>query len=180
MNIRLSSVRAVADRLESSGIAYASGGSGLLCSLGLADKVNDWDFTTEASQEELTAALQDFSCIVAPSGDYPFASECRLSIPDSAPPFDIIGRFAVHSDSGVVRLPVLTSAVWHGIRIGSPEVWAVAYALMGRQSKAALLLAYLREHGADREALRLLLEEPLPDRIRAELERLRLRPDAPR
>lgn len=172
LNVSLSSAQRVAALLEAEGIHYASGGSGLLYSLGLVSHVRDWDLTTDAPLEAVTAALQGIPYSLVPSGDYPFASGYRLSVQDDALPLDIIGGFAIHCERGICRLPSYSSFIWEGIRMGSPEVWAVAYALMNRTEKAQQLFSYLQEKGARRDIVERMLEEPLPQPIRSQLQEL--------
>lgn len=172
MNFSLMSVQNITARLEAGGIEYASGGSGLLYSLGLAEAVRDWDLMTDAPLQSVAEALQGIAWTTVQSGDYPFASSYRLSIHDDALPLDVFGGFAIHSSAGLCRFPARSSFVWESIRMGSPELWAVAYALMERKEKARLLFAYLHRHGASREMVELMLNEPLPQPIREELQRL--------
>lgn len=141
----------------------------MLYSLGLSVQVRDWDLTTDAPYEDVAAALHGLPWKQAASGDHPFASSYRLSIDDTQLPIDIIGRFAIHSDHGICRLPALSSFEWQGIPMGSPEVWAVAYSLMGHEAKADKLFAYLHNQGAKPAALQQLLGEPLPDLLRSRL-----------
>ncbi|WP_036746753.1 hypothetical protein [Paenibacillus sp. UNC451MF] len=168
-DLRLSNVRIITGRLDAANIHYASGGSGLLYSLGLSDHFRDWDITTDAPFEVIADALQGIPWTDSPSGDYPFASSYRISIPHDTLPIDLFGGFAIHTESGVCRLHSYSTTVWEQIRMGSPLVWAIAYSLMNRQDKALKLFDYLREHGADREQLQRLLEEPLPEVLRSKL-----------
>ncbi|TDF92177.1 hypothetical protein [Paenibacillus piri] len=172
LKLELESVRLLARRLDEAGIGYASGGSGLLYSLGLSEQVHDWDVTTDAPYEQVAAVLCGLPWAASPCGDYPFASSYRLTIADERLPIDVIGQFAIHSGTGICRLPAFVSTDWLGIRMGSPEVWAAAYTLMGRETKAELLLSYLERSGADRDAVQRLLSEPLPEPLRSRLLRL--------
>lgn len=49
----LEPLRLVTSRLDAAGIEWAVGGSGLLASLGLVERVNDWDLQVECSAEPL-------------------------------------------------------------------------------------------------------------------------------
>jgi hypothetical protein len=169
LNISLESVKRITGLLDAAGLGYASGGSGLLYSLGLTQAVRDWDLTTDAPLESVTHALQGVAWISLTSGDYPFASSYRLSIEDPRLPIDIIGRYAIHSEHGLCRLPALAAFQWNGLSMGSPEIWTAAYTLMKRDQKAELFYDYLQEHGADPAVLRLLLAEPLPGPLRTKL-----------
>ncbi|MFK7692427.1 hypothetical protein [Paenibacillus sp. HJGM_3] len=169
----LEPLQAVTSRLHAAGIGYALGGSGLLYALGLTDKVRDWDLTTSAPVQAVQAALLDLPVQTIVSGDYPFASDYKLLVHETDPQVELIGGFAIHSPAGLCRIPpLLGGAVWNGITLGSPEVWYVAYALMGRRPRAELLLHYMQggpvPHGRP-ETLNRLLQEPLPADIRREL-----------
>ena len=69
----------------------------------------------------------------------------------------------------MVRIPTVVGARVEGIPIGSPEVWAVAYALLGRAEKSGRLLGWLAAHGADTGVIARLLAEPLPAALSAAL-----------
>lgn len=180
MKSSISSVRRLVHQLEALGISYALGGSALLLSLDLGAQVRDWDITTDAPLEVISEALtkSGYSWEALPSGDGPYASQYRLSLSlavdseEDSVPIDLIGSFAIRSESGLCRLPCHAAFEWEGLKMASPEIWAAAYALMGRQAKAELLYGYLREHGANQEMIRLLLVEPLPPHIRAEFDRM--------
>ncbi|SFL93030.1 hypothetical protein SAMN03159341_11227 [Paenibacillus sp. 1_12] len=170
--MNLESVQTITQRLDAAGIAYASGGSGMLYALGLTERVRDWDLTTDTSYETVAQALQDIDCISLPSGDYPFASSYRLSVEDTGLPVDIIGQFAIHSEFGICQLPTWITHTWKGLQMGSPEIWAAAYSLMKRDSKAELLFSHITEHGANHEIVHRLLDEPLPTNLRSRLQSL--------
>lgn len=158
-------VHEVARALELASIPFALGGSGLLCSLGLVAQVRDWDLTTDAPFERVTAALAGLPWELAPYGDGPFATAYRLAIGE----VDLMGQFAIRTGAGVVRLPTVVSAQYEGLPVGSPEVWAVAYRLMERHAKAEMLSGYLRSHGARADLVERLLHEPLPASAREEV-----------
>lgn len=137
------------------GIDYALGGSGLMYSLNLIDNVSDWDITTDCSQEEIIKALDNFEWNQASCGDYPFASKYRINLPKHN--IEIIGKHAIYTNEGICNLPTIFTSSWNGIKIGSPEVWFVAYTLMGRHHKASLLYNYIKSNGADAIVLNKLL-----------------------
>jgi hypothetical protein len=63
-------------------------------------------------------------------------------------------------------LPTIISSSWNGIKVGSPEVWFVAYTLMGRNSKAKLIYNYLERNGVNEEAIeKLNSHDTLPNEI---------------
>lgn len=155
----------VAGELEREGIACALGGSGLLAALGLWDTVHDWDLTTDAPLDRVSRTLARFSPV--PHGASGVHADAKLVIGGGA--VEVIVGFAMHGPGGVVRLPTIAGARWNGVALGSPEAWAVAYALLGRAPKARLLFEALERNGADPVALARLLSEPLPDDLRARL-----------
>ncbi|MEK4512134.1 hypothetical protein EJP82_12000 [Paenibacillus anaericanus] len=129
-------------RLEENSIVYSLGGSGLLYYLNLIDSINDWDITVECPKDKLIETLEGYDWVEQRSGDYPFASQYRLSI--ASLNIDFIGCFALHTENGVLNLPINHNRKWDGINISSPEVWYVAYYLMNRKPKASMLLNYLK------------------------------------
>lgn len=161
-------LRLVLDRLAGAGIQAALGGSGLLHSLGLVDAVRDWDLTTDATLPEISAALgADIPWHPSPTGDQGYATVNRINITPNGADIDMMIRFAVHCEGGVVRFPTIVMGQFQGIPVGSPEVWAVAYQLIGRPAKAELLHDYLRRHGARSDVRAQLLAEPLPEAARS-------------
>lgn len=172
MQTSIQSLAVVVEKLERHKIGYTLGGSGLLCSLGLADKVGDWDVMTEAPKGDVLAALQDFEVHEITSGDYPFASEYKLIVRSTSPQVEIIGRFSIYCDAGLCHIPSIPLARWNGIQVGSPEAWYVAYALMSRKEKADMLLAHMKQTEFRESIVRQLMQEPLPDDIRRQLDSL--------
>ncbi|GGA02852.1 hypothetical protein GCM10008018_56150 [Paenibacillus marchantiophytorum] len=166
MNIK--ELQGVASLLVQNQIAYTLGGSGLLASLGLIEQVNDWDLLVDCSLEKLKAVLEPYPYSEQKSGDYPFASQFRLQLIEQN--IDIIGNFALHSSSGTVTFPLTASSTWHGIHVGAPEIWFVAYKLMGRDAKAELLFNYLLRNEINESAVkRFIEEEPIDDSIKSVL-----------
>ena len=162
------------ERLESSGIVVALGGSGLLAALGLADIVRDWDLTTDAALETVREALAGER--TAHHGSDELHADQKLVLDDEA--IEIIIGFAFHVEGGVVRIPTVVTGRWQGIPLGSPEGWAVAYELLGRPRKSETLLAHLAAVGADAQSIARLLREPLPGAIAARLADLPTSSDA--
>jgi hypothetical protein len=160
-------VRLVA-RLERSGIACALGGSGLLAWLGLADQVRDWDLTTDASLAEVIAVVRDLPH--AHSGHIDVHVDDKLMFESGE--IELIVRFALQAPGGVVHIPTIVAARANEVPLGSPEAWAIAYALMERRAKAERLFEHLRERGANRAAIERLLAQPLPDDLRVSLRAL--------
>lgn len=155
-------------RLEEHHIPYSLGGSGLMVALNLVDAVQDWDMTVDCSKDTLIQAIEGIDWIEQRSGDRPFASGYRISIPSLS--IDFIGNFALYSGEQIVYLPVHTSGMWEGIRLSSPEIY-----LMGRREKADLLLKYMQ---TNREMINvalldeLLTNKEMDDELRQGLERL--------
>ncbi|MDR6225804.1 hypothetical protein [Desmospora profundinema] len=156
-------LKRVSKVMEEADLVHALGGSGLLYALGIQKRVNDWDLTTEASLNEVKDALSAQGILYERrEGGTLFASSFRLVILGGEGEMDLIGGFAIQSDAGVCRIPTVSRFHWNGIPVGSPEVWAVAYALMGRRNQADSLFRYVTEVGADRGMIEFLLQQPLP------------------
>ncbi|CAN7276944.1 hypothetical protein LJR153_001334 [Paenibacillus sp. LjRoot153] len=170
MNPDIGNLVAVTQALDQSGIRYSLGGSGLMLSFGLTNTVGDWDVMVEAAKDQVKNALQHEQIEEITSGDYPFGTDYKLVVHHShLPQVEIIGGLSIYTDAGLCRLPSIPSSTWNSIQVGSPEVWYVAYALMNRSAKAAILLSYLKEVGANKDILNRLMNEPLPDAIMGEI-----------
>ena len=141
----------------------------MLAALGLTTSVRDWDLTVGETAAEVLPVLGDREAIH--SGNDALHADEKLALDDGR--IEIICRFAFFVPGGIVRLPVIERGSWQGIPLASPEVWAVAYALLGRGAKADLLFGWLAREGARPEVLATLLREPLPDAVRARLAALR-------
>lgn len=179
----LEPLRAALAKLSSAGIPHALGASGLCAALGLVDRVNDWDVTCDADLATLETLFAD-----EPGesfGNSGCHADHKLNLRGGE--IELIARFAFFVGDAVVRIPTRVTQQWNGVPVGSPEAWAVAYALMGalddeahrerRSARAELLFGWLEEHGADEETTRVLLAEPLPDAL---AQRLRALPTSPR
>jgi hypothetical protein len=159
---------ALVARMERCGIRVALGGSGLLAALGLADVVGDWDLTTDAELDAIVAALagEPFTH----KGSDALHADQKLILADGS--IEVIVGFAFHTPRGVVRLATREHGRWNGIPLGSPEAWAIAYHLLGRDAKAEALWRTLAERGADPEAVAALLGQPLAPELAARLRSL--------
>ncbi len=161
--------------LAEAGVPHALGASGLCASLGLVDRVNDWDVTCDADLATLEALFAGEP--TASFGNSGCHADHKLNLEGGT--IELIARFAFFVPGGVVRIPTIVSSKWHDVPVGSPEAWAIAYALMGemepgekqaqRARRAELLFAHLGAHGADPHAVRALLAEPLPAALAARL-----------
>lgn len=177
----LEPVGVVVRALESAGLLPTLGGSGLLYAHGLVETANDWDLLVDADHRRVQAALMAAGFIFADgradaAGQY--GSAARLLISVDGDEVDLIVRFIIWSppagtDRRAIRIPSLPSGSWKGLPLGSLEAWLVAYRLMDRPLKPDRIHEHLARTGVDRGCLERMLTEPLPDAIRAELERLR-------
>jgi hypothetical protein len=148
--------------LERAGVPCVLGGSGLLAALGLSDVVGDWDLTTDSALDDVLDATRDLPHeLMGPNGIH---ADHKLRL--EAGRVELIVRFAIVSDGATVRLPSLQHGSWRGVPVGSPEVWAAAYHLMDRPEKWSRLRDWLVEHGARREIVERLIEEPLPSELK--------------
>ena len=180
----LEPLRLVTSRLDTAGIEWAVGGSALLASLGLVDRVNDWDVQVESSAEPL-----QFLFATLPHSFHGHGgchADWKLSFDEQRT--EVIPRFAFfvpgeRGPNAVVRIRMQVSGHWRGLPMASPEGWACAYWLMGRYdepsqrerraARAELLFTWLAGHGADAARLDSMLLEPLPEELAARLHSLR-------
>jgi hypothetical protein len=172
-------LRDITARLDTEGIAWAVGASGLLASLGLVDQVNDWDVQVEADPEKLQWLFAGVAHTFHGHGGC--HADWKLAF--AAERTELIPRFAFYAPAGVVNLPLRVSGHWRGLPIASPEAWACAYWLMGqydapslragRAERAEALFAWLAERGAEAGRIEELLAEPLPEPLVEKLRALR-------
>ncbi len=158
-------LREYVERLERGGLTVALAGSGLLAALGLTDTVHDWDLTCDDPYERVVAALGDEPFVRHGSDD--LHADMKLALADGT--VELILGFAFHVQGGVVRIPTLVSARVEGVPLASPEGWAIAYGLLGRQAKSDALFDHLARHGAVPAVVARLLDEPLPASLAARL-----------
>ena len=158
-------LRSAIERLERAGLTVALGGSGLLAALGLTDRVRDWDLTTDARAEAVSAALSGETS--AFSGNDALHADHKLAFCGGA--LEVILGFAFFTPAGVVRIPTRVSERRDGLPLATPEGWAVAYHLLGREEKSRRLFQYLKSRGAEPRVLAELLAEPLEPAIAARL-----------
>lgn len=136
----LDMVRGLQADLQAAGVCTVLGGSALLASLGLTDRVRDWDLVTDVEPPVVQRALTDLGHRyrrLPPSGV--FRSRAAFSFAVEGVSIDIIVQFAIATPGGTIRIPARPGATWHGLRMARPQDWASAYALMGRPEKAAAL-----------------------------------------
>lgn len=144
-------VSRVLSALSARGVEAAIGGSGLLAALGLVDRVRDWDVTTDASEDLVRAALDDTGLpyLSAAVRDGIYATRERYVVTAADHEVDVIVGFAVHgstTEDAVVPFPTTITGHWRGLPLADPAVWAVAYRLIGRADRAAVLERWLRDH----------------------------------
>ncbi|CAI6036166.1 hypothetical protein PAECIP112173_00827 [Paenibacillus sp. JJ-100] len=132
-------------RLEENNIAYSLGRSAMLYFFNLVGSINDWDLMVDCPKSKFIEAIAGYDWIDKESGDKPFASEYRMEIESLH--VDVIGGFAFEVDGKRLELPIshIPNVQWHGMNVSSPEIWYVAYQMMGRKEKADLILLYLQK-----------------------------------
>ncbi len=168
----------VVKSLESAGVVCALGGSGLLASLDLVNVVNDWDLSCDVDPAVVHPKLARRAPVLY--GNSGCHADHKLTM--AAERVEVICRFAFAVPGGVVRIPTHVTRRWRGVPMGSPEGWAVAYALMGlydepahrarRSERSEMLLGWLAANGADGARLDELLWQPLPADVAAKLRAL--------
>ena len=133
-------VRMLQESLFTAGITSVIGGSGLLVSRGLLEKANDWDLVTDAKPAEVRQVLDELGLTYSraeTSGVFRTEALFRVSAEDHE--IDVLVRFALDSADGVVPIPARAGRMWRGLRMARPEEWQLAYRLLGREDRAALL-----------------------------------------
>lgn len=146
--MKIAELKPLLRMLEQHQIEYALGGSGMLHAFGLYDTVHDWDVLVDCTKEQLLDALGECVIVECPSGEFPYASAFRLSLPEWK--VDLIGRFAFHTAAGLFHVPVtVSSGSWDGVRLSSLEHWYIAYRFMNREEKAERIKQYLETRQKD-------------------------------
>lgn len=133
-------VKQLQRRLHAIGVPSVVGGSGLLASLGLVDRVNDWDLVTDAEPRVVQQVLDDLQLRYSraePSGVFGTEALFKVSAPDHE--IDVLVRFALHSPRGVVPIPAEAGSTWRGLTMARAEEWSIAYRLLGRHARADML-----------------------------------------
>ena len=136
------------------------GGSALLYALGLVESVGDWDLVTDVRADQVAKVLAARGLAAERhSGDSPqFATAALFRVDAGDHQIDVLVDFAIRSDGGegptsavpsgeVVPIPARGWRPWNQMVLGRPEDWELAYRLMGRTEKAALLRDWLRNEG---------------------------------
>ncbi|WP_162893099.1 hypothetical protein [Microbacterium halotolerans] len=134
-------VAAIVAALAEHGFPVAVGGSAVLASLGLVDRVRDWDVTCEGDPDEIAQALDvlGLTWTAPPSAGRPFATDARYVVDAGDHEIDVLVGFAAWDGDRIERFPVRTSTTWLGLPIADPDVWTNAYRLIGRPERAAVL-----------------------------------------
>lgn len=137
----LDTVGRIVSALEAQGIPTAVGGSAVLASRGLVERVRDWDVTCGGDPAEVSALLDALGLTwTAPqSTGHPFATRARYVVDAGDHEIDVLVGFAAWNGDRVEELPVRTASRWLGLPIADPHVWARAYRLIGRPERAIVL-----------------------------------------
>jgi hypothetical protein len=143
-------VRRLQGAFAEAGIPSVVGGSGLLASLGLVDRVNDWDLVTDAGEREVREVLRALGLPEEPengaepdegdAGDATrFATRALHRLERDGERVDLLVGFAIRDGDRVLDVPAAPGSSWRGLTMARPEDWVLAYRAMGRHEKAALL-----------------------------------------
>ena len=142
-----STLIALAAAFNAAGIAYQLGGSGLLYSLGLVDRVGDLDLVFEAASRPALRALlleetgrePDFASDQEP--DFVSAWRCTHQIGPQA--LDLTGGVAVSVAGRRVELPFTAGDSWAlgdaAVDLAPIEQWWLIYRVHGKPDRAAAL-----------------------------------------
>lgn len=138
-------VARVVAALRVEGLPVAVGGSAVLASLGLVDRVRDWDVTTEGDDLAVCRALDAAGSPweFVPGAERPYATAGRYLVQAGDHQVDVLVGFAAWDGDQVVTFPVRATGSWLDLPIADPAVWALAYRLIGRAERAELLRAWL-------------------------------------
>lgn len=133
-------IRQLQERLSATGIPSVVGGSGLLASLGLVSRINDWDLVTDAEPESVQQVLDEleFTYRRAETSGI-FRTEALFVVSAENYEIDVLVRFALDSPDGTVPIPARAGSTWCGLTMARPEEWRLAYRLLKRHDRAALL-----------------------------------------
>ena len=145
-------------------IRASLGASALLHALGLCETVRDWDLTTDAPADRVRAALDRFDFeTIGPNSI--FETEAMFRVRHAGASIDVMCRFAIRHESGIFVVPTEPAGEWHGVPLASAAAWAAAYAIMGREERAALLFRHLAARGVACDEFERLLLLSLPERV---------------
>ncbi|ROR71923.1 DMT family transporter [Bogoriella caseilytica] len=136
----LPEVRQLQRRLASAGVSSVVGGSALLASLGLIDRVRDWDLVTDGDPELVAQVVGQLGFPVqrrGPSGV--FRTALCLTVAARDHEIDVLVGFQLAGPAGVVPIPAYPGARWQGLTMARPQEWELAYRLMGRPERATVL-----------------------------------------
>lgn len=125
------------------------GGSGLLHALSLVDAVGDWDLVTDVPPEQVARLLAARGLTAERlGGDVPgFATAALFRVDAGDHQIDVLVDFAIRAGGAVTAIEPRPWRTWQGMTLARPEDWAMAYELMGRAEKAALLRDWLVNDG---------------------------------
>lgn len=156
----LTVVAAVVAALRAHGAVAAVGGSGLLAALGLAERVRDWDLTTDAATDTVEAALAStgLGYTRVSAGEGRFETRARFCVPGGDHEVEVLVGFAVRDGDRLVPLPTRVGGHWRGLPVADPAVWVRAYRLLGREDRAERLQRWVDEQPQPRAPR----EEPGP------------------
>lgn len=136
-------LRAVLSALEAAGIPAVVGGSAVLAAHGAPlDAVNDWDVLVEADVDVVAAALARIGAPIerAPEpAPHPYASDALLRVDGGDHTIDVIVRFRLRGEDGLITVPVRAGSHWRGLPVARADDWAAAYRAMGRPDRARAL-----------------------------------------
>lgn len=126
----LSDLIRVSKKLTQANIAHALGGTGLLFALGFQVCPRDWDLTTDAPARRVAHALRLWSMEKA-GASAEFPSDYLIRLQGTESPIEIIGRFAIATPEGVIRIRTRVAGTFRAVPIAHPADWIRAYQAIG-------------------------------------------------
>lgn len=149
----LAVVRQLQRQLASAGVVSVVGGSGLLASLGLVDRVRDWDLLTDGEPELVRRIVDRLGLPVHRRGpEGVFRTDECLTLLAGDHEIDVLIGFELAGPQGAVPIPAEPGDQWQGLTMARPGEWELAYRLMGRPERAALLQHFMAaKEGASRD-----------------------------
>lgn len=173
MAMKEKALRRLADKLNAAGIPWAIGGSWLLVQKGISDTYHDFDiFVSTADAARADKVLSKLGMRSEVSEEDGFRAAYHFDGADiELNAWQHVSGVPVHFDAACVAED--TAVLGAAVHLMHLEDWLVLYTLMGRDSKAEAVTAYLKANGmAHPERLTQAVDGPLPEAAAARIKQL--------